>query len=198
MSSKQDTKYAAKRRAANRKRIRDLGRNIFVYFFIGILVLGTASTVFIATSPASTTPTTTANPTPTNANGALFAQMLAQGDQALAAGKYEEAIGYYSAYVAQVPTDADVMFKLGKAYVDPGNPKPNYLSGVTYLQRAVSANAAASWFSEATALLAQYQEKANADVTATAASLSAAPVTTGTVPAITGLATVTATTVITK
>ena len=62
MSSRRDTKYAARRRAANRKRIREIGKTVFVYLFIAFLILGTVSTVLLTSAPATVQ---TASPTPT-------------------------------------------------------------------------------------------------------------------------------------
>ncbi|MEO8287503.1 MAG: hypothetical protein ABI670_13840 [Chloroflexota bacterium] len=165
-----------------------MGRNIFAYFFVAVLIIGTVSTVFIASTPAST-PASDATPT---TNPSSFLGLVTQADTELASGKYENAIGLYNAYLSQNATDADVLFKLGKAYVSPQNPTPDYLSGVDYLQRAVTINGSAAWAAEAFALISQYQPQAQA--TATAISASAA---------VTGTATIaspslTATTVITK
>jgi hypothetical protein len=163
MSRQRDTQYAAKRRAAARRRTREIGRHIFAYSIIGLLILGTVSFIFV---PG--TISTPVDATPTPANSAL-SDLVSRGDQEIAAGSYSQGISYYMAYSIQNPQDADVLFKLGKAFVNPSNPQPDYLTGVNYLQRAVNANANASWAAEAYALISQYNDQAIAGATATAA-----------------------------
>ncbi len=59
---------------------------------------------------------------------------------------------------------------------------PDYLAGVAYLQRALTANPNGSWASQAAGLIAQYSSQANAEATTTAvAALTATVVSTGTV-----------------
>src|SRR5207237_8125848 len=115
MSSRRDTRYNAKRRAANRKRVRDIGKSVFVYLFIGFLILGTVSTVLITGAPATVQ---TPSPTPSPSASSSLASLVTSGDQALAQGNYQGAISYYGAYSSQNPQDADVLFKIGKAEVD--------------------------------------------------------------------------------
>ena len=177
MSSRRDTRYAAKRRAANRKRIREIGKSVFVYLFIGFLILGTVSTGMLTSTPA-TVQAPSSTPTPT-VNGSL-ASLVTSGDQALAQGNYKEAISFYGAYSSQNPQDADVLFKIGKAEVDPKNTSPDYLAGVEYLQRALSINSSATWAAEATSLISQYEPQAIAAVTATANAVGATGTVTGT------------------
>ncbi len=180
MYSKRDTRYAAKRRAANRKRMREVVRYVAVFGFIGILIIGTFATI-VGTSiltPAGTT--TSGSPSPTT-NGSL-SQLVTQGDAAVASGDYNGAISYYLAYSAQNPTDADVLFKIGQTWVNSKNSNPDYLAGVAYLQRALTANPNGSWASQAASLIAQYSSQANAEATTTAvAALTATVVSTGTV-----------------
>ncbi len=45
MYSKRDTRYAAKRRAANRKRMREVVRYVAIFGFIGVLIIGTFATI---------------------------------------------------------------------------------------------------------------------------------------------------------
>src|SRR4051812_13920481 len=125
MSSRRDTKYAAKRRAATRKRTREYARIFFVYAFIGILIIGTVSTIFIVSAPASNPTVPTLTPT---ANAAL-GDLVTKGDAAIATGDYNAGISYYLAYSTQNAQDSDVLFKIGKAYVDSNNPSPDYLAG---------------------------------------------------------------------
>jgi tetratricopeptide (TPR) repeat protein len=196
MSTRRDTKYAARRRAAGRKRVRELGRLIFVYAFIGILIIGTVSTIFVVNAPVTTSTVPTLTPT---ANAAL-SSLVTNGDAALASGDYNGALSYYLAYSTQNAQDADVLFKIGKVYVDPKNPSPDYLAGVAYLQRAANANPNASWVTEAAALITQYEPQALAAATATANAVGASQTVTGTT-VVTGTAVtapVTGTTVLTK
>ena len=188
MSMKRDTKYAAKRRAEARKRNREIGRYIFAYFIVALLVLGTVSTVFIAQVGAPTV----VLPTPTVPSNNPLSQLVTQADTYLAGGDFTQAIQLYDAYLAQFPEDADVHFKVGKAYVDPANPAPDYVAGLSHLQRALNINPAGSFVSEAQALISQYAAAANA----TAAVLASAVPLTGTAT-ITGTLAVTNTAIIT-
>lgn len=163
MSTKRDTKYAAKRRAAARKRTRDIGRYIFAYFVIAILVIGTISSVFIA-QVGTSTPTVTATATPPAANG--LGQLVTQGDTSIATGDFATGISYYNAYLAQDAQNADVHFKLGKAYLDANNPSPDYVSGLDHLQRAININPTGSFVDEARSLISQYGTAANATINA--------------------------------
>jgi hypothetical protein len=181
MATKRDTQYAAKRRAAVRKRNRELMRYILTYAILAVLIIGTVSTVFIAQSTTSSAPTSGVTPTAPVNSGMI--QLVTQGDQALASGVYTQAIGLYTAYLQQVPTDADVNFKLGKALVDPKNPSPNYPNGLDHLQRALQINPNGSWVAEAQALITQYQTAGLATVSALQTATAVAPSTgiTGTV-----------------
>lgn len=181
MSTKRDTQYAAKRRAAVRKRNRDLMRYLLTYAILAVLIIGTVSTVFIAQSTTSSAPTGDVTPTATVNSGMI--QLVTQGDQALASGVYTQAIGLYNAYLSQVPTDADVNFKLGKAYLDSKNPSPDYVAGLDHLQRALQINPNGSWVAEAQALITQYQTAGLATVSALQTATAVAPSTsiTGTV-----------------
>jgi hypothetical protein len=180
MYSKRDSRYAAKRRAANKKRRREILRYIGVFGFIGILIIGTFATIVGTSILAPTTANTTGAPSPTT-NQAL-SQLVTQGDAAVKSGDYNGGISYYLAYSSQNPTDADVLFKIGQTWVDPKNPKPDYLAGVAYLQRALTANPNGQWVSQAQALITQYSPQANAEATTTAvAALTATVETTATV-----------------
>jgi predicted Zn-dependent protease len=193
MSRRIDTRYAAKRRAANKKRMRDLVRYIAIFGFIGILILGTVSTVLIT----NTSGVTVASATPTPTSNSSLASLVTQADTNIASGDYNSGISLYRAYLSQNSTDADVIFKLGQAYVDSKNPAPDYLAGVSYLQQALNASPSATWASEAQTLITQYAPQALAEATVTALAASASPVVTGT--AATDIApSITATTVITK
>jgi tetratricopeptide (TPR) repeat protein len=179
-ANRRDTKLAAKRRAAARKRVRDLGKYIFAYSIIAILVIGTVSAVFIAQVPVSTGDTGNQSifPTATTAGADTLAVLVKNGDDAITAGRYAEALTFYRAYLAQNPQDGEVQFKLGRAYVSDQNTEPNYVSGVDHLQRALNINPNASYAAEAQALLAQWGAKATEGATATAQALSAVTATT--------------------
>ena len=179
--NRRDTKLAAKRRAAARKRVRDLGKYIFAYSIIAILVIGTVSAVFIAQVPVSTGDTGSQSvfPTATTAGTDTLAVLVKNGDDAIAAGRYPEALTFYRAYLAQNPQDGEVQFKLGSAYVSEQNTEPNYVAGVDHLQRALNINPNASYAAEAQALLEQWGAKATEGATATAQASSAVTATTG-------------------
>ncbi|HYP39597.1 MAG TPA: hypothetical protein VEX13_04485 [Chloroflexia bacterium] len=152
-------KSATKRRAAARKRTREIGKYIFAYFIIGLLVLGTVSTIFVAQAPVTIAPTIT----PTTQNNALDT-LLTTADQKIAEGDYASGIGFYNAYLAQNPGNADVQYRLGKAYIN--SPTPDYLAGVDRLQRALSINSAGSFASDAQQLITQYGDLAFQTATA--------------------------------
>ena len=173
-------KTATKRRAAARKRTRELGKYIFAYFIIGLLVLGTVSTIFVAQAPVTLAPTIT----PTAQNNALDT-LLTSADQKIAEGDYESGIGFYNAYLAQNPGNADVQYRLGKAYIN--SPSPDYLAGVDRLQRALSINSAGPFAADAQQLITQYGDLAFQTATALAAitgtvTISGTAVISGTAP----------------
>lgn len=179
-ANRRDTKAAARRRAAARKRTRDIGKYIFAYSIIAILVLGTVSTVFITQVPVSTDPNAQAVvPTPTTGSGDTLAVLKTNGDQAYNAGRYDEAVTYYGAYLGQNPQDGEAHFKLGRTLVDERNPDRNYVVGVDHLQRALNINPNASYAAEAQGLIQQWSAKATEGATATAQASSAVTATTG-------------------
>jgi tetratricopeptide (TPR) repeat protein len=173
MSTKRDTQYAAKRRAAARKRNRELVRQIGTYIILAVLIIGTVSTVFIAQTTTSSQPLSSVTPTATLSS--TLQQLVTQADQALATGVYTEAIGLYNAYLSQIPSDADVNFKLGKAYLDSNNPSPDYIAGLDHLQRALQINPSGSWAAEANALVEQYNAAGIATVGALQTATASAP-----------------------
>ncbi len=197
MSTKPDAKYAAKRRAATRKRNRELIRQIGVYFFIGLIVLGTISSVFVV-QMGTTTPG--AIPTATPAINSGMGQLVTQADTAIASGSFKDGIGLYLAYLAQNPEDANVHFKVGKAYLDPANTEPDYVAGLDHLQRAININPSGSFAAEAQSLLTQYSASANATLAASASAtvpLTGTTNVTGTITTVAPTVPVTATTPIT-
>jgi tetratricopeptide (TPR) repeat protein len=165
MSTKRDTQYAAKRRAAARKRNRELIRQIGTYMILAVLIVGTVSAVFIAQVGNTSSPPAS-NATPTATVSTALKQLVTQADQLVATGAYTDAVSYYAAYLQQVPTDADTHFKLGKTLVDPKNPSPNYPRGLAELQQALNINPSGTWAAEAQALLTQYQSASIATISA--------------------------------
>jgi hypothetical protein len=160
--------------------VRDLGKYIFAYSIIAILVLGTVSAVFIAQVPVSTDPNAQAVvPTPTTGNVDTLAVLKTNGDEAANAGRYDEAVTYYGAYLGQNPQDGEAHFKLGRVLVTESNPDRNYVVGVDHLQRALNINPNASYAAEAQALIQQWSTKAVEGATATAGASSAVTATTG-------------------
>ncbi len=141
-----------------RRRTREFGRQFFAYFMIGILVLGTISTVILAQAPVGSVPGS-ATVAPTLGTG-QFDALITQGDQAIAAGKPNEAVGYYGAYLGQNPGSPEVNLKLAKAYIASSPPKYSEASQV--LSRVITidpAGATGPYASEATALLVQIKDK---------------------------------------
>jgi tetratricopeptide (TPR) repeat protein len=180
-ANRRDPRSAAKRRATTRKRIRGLGKYIFAYSIIAILVLGTVSAVFIAQVPVSTgdTGNQAVVPTATSAANDSLAVLVKNGDDAANAGRFAEAVTFYRAYLAQNPADGEVHFKAGRAYVSDLNPESNYVAGVDHLQRALNINPNASYAAEAQGLIQQWSTKASEGATATAQASSAVTATTG-------------------
>ena len=141
---------------------------------LAVLIVGTVSAVFIA-QVGTTSSTPASNATPTATISAALKQLVTQADQLVATGAYTDAISYYSAYLQQVPTDADTHFKLGKTLVDPKNPSPNYPRGLAELQQALNINPSGTWAAEAQALLTQYQSASIATISALPTATTSAP-----------------------
>jgi predicted Zn-dependent protease len=180
-ANRRDPKTAAKRRAAARKRTREIGKHIFAYSVIAILILGTVSAVFVTQVPASPDNTLPqVAPTATTSGQDTLAVLAKNGDDAIASGRYAEGITFYQAYLGQNPQDGEVQFKLGKAYVSDQNPQPNYIDGVDRLQRALNINSSGSYAAEAQQLIQQWGAKATEAATATAQASSAVTGTTTT------------------
>src|SRR5438477_272990 len=93
------SRTAAKRRAAARRRTREIGKYIFVYGVIAILVLGTVSIAILQQVPANSGSTAIATPTTASA----LTQLVTQADQAAATGDYASAVSFYKAYLQQSP-----------------------------------------------------------------------------------------------
>jgi len=152
------TKSTTKRRAETRRRTREFGRQFFAYFMIGILVLGTISTVIVAQAPIGAVPASaTAAPT---LGTSQFDALITQGDQKVAEGKANEAIGFYGAYLGQNPGSPEVNLKLAKAYI--ASTPPKYGEASERLNRVLTldpAGGSGPFASEAINLLAQIRDK---------------------------------------
>lgn len=154
-----DSRTAAKRRAARRKRTREALGRFLVILIVLILVLGTAS-IAIVSQPTATVvaPTAVAQPQPTANSQAQT--LLTQGNQAYAAQSWQTAIQYYTAYLGLDPngySNPDLHFYLGKSYLNVQ--PPQYLNGVSELQQALNINPNASWAQEAHTLIDQNKDK---------------------------------------
>ena len=191
---KRDAKAAAKRRADARRRNREIGRHLFAYGIVAILVIGTISTVLVqpATAPTNTTPVVSI---PTQPQNTGLEQLITQADQEVAASNWVTATGLYRAYVQANPSaGADVHFKLGRAIVN--SPSPNYLEAATSLQRAIDLGGQGSaTASDAQALLTQIQPQVSAAATAAALATALATATPTSGAAITATTTLTSTNV---
>jgi tetratricopeptide (TPR) repeat protein len=176
-----NTRAAAKRRAERRRRNRELIRRIMAIFFIGLFVLGTATTAFVAqvgtqapvagTTPGST-PLALVPETPAPAN-----QLVEKGDQSAAGNDWTTAISFYRAALGLTPNNGEISFKLGKALLS----TQSYSEAVTYLQQAITLNPGASYAGEAQGLIAQYKDLVTPGATASTSitdTLSAPAVTT--------------------
>ena len=182
-----------------RRRVREFGRHFFAYFMIAILVLGTISTVILA--PVGTVaPTATSVPT---SGAGQFDALITQGDQAVAAGKANEAVGYYGAYLGQNPGSPEVNLKLAKAYIASTPPKYNEASD--NLNRVLTLDPSGPFASEAISLLGEIRDKvtpvsspSQSVITGTVGTAAISPVITGTRPIIAPSTTITATQPITE
>lgn len=158
---------------------------------VGILVLGTVATIFVAQAPVAVAPTTQP-PTSTPISQGPLDELVAQGDQAAARGEWAGAISLYSAYLQQNPGSPDVNFKLGKAYAS--STPPDYAKASQYLQESVRLNSDGTFAQEARTLLAEVSTKITPGAT-TSVPITGTTTLTGT--AIAPAVTVTSTTGIT-
>jgi hypothetical protein len=130
-------KVAAKRRAERRRRTKDIGRYIFAYGLIAILVLGTISSVIVAPVGA---PTPAPGVLPTSTINSTFQQLVTSGDQALASGDPVGAFNYYRGYLAMSAGDTQVQAKLEQAIDaigakgDEAIAAGNWISATTYFE----------------------------------------------------------------
>lgn len=147
------SKTVNKRRAATRRRTREIGRHLFAYFIIGLLVLGTVSTIFVAQAPVANAPVVELTPTQSSELDIL----VTRADEAAAKGEWAGAISFYSAYLSQNPGNATVNFKLGKAYAS--STPPDNTKASQYLQEAIRLSPGASFEQEAKSLLAEVSSK---------------------------------------
>ncbi len=158
------TKTDAKRRAAARRRNRELGRHIFAYTIVAILVISTFSAIIVPQVLVEETNDAVA-PTPTQEAGSGVAALVTRGDEAAAEERWEEAVSFYSAYLGQNPADAEVHFKLGKAYTR--TQPPDYPAALDHLQRALNIAPDAAFAAEANTLIQQYSASITATVPVT-------------------------------
>ncbi len=179
-----DSRTAAKRRAARRRQTRESIKRLGALLIVAVLVIGTVSTVFIGAPQVVNAPAGDATPTA----GLNVEQLIGSGDEAAAKNDWASAVSYYSAYLAlaQNATNADVHFKLGKAYLN--LPQPNYLEGVTQLQQALSINPQAPFAQEAATLIDRNKDKAvpPGTITVTGTLTTLPSVVTGTVTVLPG------------
>lgn len=176
-------KTAAKRRAAARRRNREIARQIFAYGIIAILVIGTVATVLVQTVGTTTgVAPTSAVSIPTVDNSGL-GQLLTQADQAVAASNWVTATGLYRAYIqASGSVPGDVYYKLANAIVK--SPSPNYLEAAQNLQQAINILGSTSGVgADAQKLLNDIQPQVQAAQTAAVATASAVVTTTATLTA---------------
>lgn len=184
-----DPKAANKRRAARRRQARETMARVGIIAIVAILILSTISTVIVPTaiSPIISTPTSVP-PTATQANVSGLQAIANQGDQLAAGGDYVGATSLYRAYLAQDPTNGEVHFKLGKAYLN--LQPPNYLDALASLQQAVNINPSAPYAQEALSLIDQNKDKVGTPgaITGTVttpagtSTITGTTTTTGTVP----------------
>jgi tetratricopeptide (TPR) repeat protein len=167
------TRAAAKRRAAARRRNRERIRQIGAIFFVILFVLGTATTLFVFQTPATTngtsagsvnvpastagnsigtTPNSAALPTAASGNDQA-SQLVKQGDDAANAGKWTDAIGYYKAALGLTNGNASIEYQLGKAYIQ----TKDYGSAVEHLQKSVNLNPSSTFATDANNLINTYK-----------------------------------------
>jgi hypothetical protein len=132
-----DNRSATKRRAERRKRNREIGRQIFAYGVVALLVLGTVSSVFVSTVGVPGTGATITPPTATVNNA--FQQLVTLGDQSLLNGDPVAALSFYRAYLSENPGDTQVQAKLDgvlgnlNTLADQAISANNWVSATTYL-----------------------------------------------------------------
>lgn len=194
-----DPKTAVKRRAARRKRTREILARIGVLAIVAILVISTIATAIVPSTVVAPTAPTATNvaalfPTATQADAGGMQQILSQGDQAAAEGNWAGAASLYRAYLDKNQQDGEVHFKLGKVYLS--MQPPNYLDGLAELQQALNINPNAPYAQEAQALIDQYEDNALTPNTITG-TVTTLPGTVTSTTTVTGPGAVTGTTVVT-
>jgi tetratricopeptide (TPR) repeat protein len=187
-----NNRAASKRRAATRRRNREMLRRVGAIFFVCLFVLGTATTIFVISPttnssavPAATTVANANNNVPASTvppagvtsivatpNGPQVADIVKQGDDAAAAGKWQDAISYYKAALGLTSGNATIEYDLGKAYVQ----TKQYDLAVSHLQNALTLNPQASFASDAQTLLNTYKGQVTPGATGAAgAATSSGP-----------------------
>lgn len=152
-----DAKTAAKRRANRRKQTRETLRRFGALLIVAILVIGTVATVFVTQGTQTAIAPTVPVVAPTSPSSTSLDTLITQADQAGTKGDWAGAVNLYSAYLSQNNTNADVHFKLGKAYLS--TQPPDYPSALGQLQQAMNINPNGSFVPEAGSLINQYKDK---------------------------------------
>ncbi len=168
---RRSSKTAAKRRAAARRRTRTIGRHLFAYFAILLLVIGTISTVVLGTAPTVQAPAVDVGSTPSSGPG--VGALLTLADKSFTAGEWLTATNLYRAYLGQSPENAEAHYKLGKSILSGTN--PNYVEALAHLQQAVNIAPGASFASDAQSLIAQYASKVTPPASGTITGTTTSP-----------------------
>lgn len=172
----------AKRRAAARRRNRDMVRRVGAIFFVILFGLGTATTIFVfqSTPPASNStgtgaitgssiPLSTVVPAGSAAasvstpSSGQAGSLVKQAQDAANQGKWQDAISFYNAALGLSPDNASVEYDLGKAYIQ----IKDYGLAVQHLQDAVNLNPQAAFVSDAQNLINTYKGQVTSGTAAT-------------------------------
>jgi len=188
-----DTRSASKRRAAARRRNREMLRRVGAIFFVLLFVLGTVTTLFVFQTTASTTPATSATTgsnvpaaatvapagsgnaivlTPAaDASGAqptagtsAVTDLVKKAQDAGTAGDWTSAISYYKSALGLTSGNASIEYELGKAYIQ----TKQYDLAISHLQNAVNLNPSATFSGDAKNLISQYQGQVSPGATSAA------------------------------
>jgi hypothetical protein len=172
-------------------------RRVGAIFFVVLFVLGTATTLFVFQPSAASVPVGTAGnsnipstagnaiqpnvatqPVSDTGNAAQANDLVKQGDDAANAGKWTDAIGFYSAALGLSSGNASAEYSLGKAYVQ----TKQYDKAIEHLQKSVDLNPSATFAGDAQNLINTYKGQVTpgstppaSDVTPTAANTATSP-----------------------
>jgi tetratricopeptide (TPR) repeat protein len=149
-------KTAAKRRSASRRRRREFLRVFLALFFVGIFILGTATTAFIFSNQQVAVPTDTpvAQTSPTGA-GLAVDQLEKNGDDYLAKNDLDGALSSYSAAAALDQQNAQLQYKIGNILIQ----QQKYAEAAPHLERAVELDPSGTPGAQAKSLLDQYKNQ---------------------------------------